>query len=1110
MMHVCLSFRYPHQRGAVAATATSPVPRSSPLFADEACARALTELVRQIPSNFSERENFRSVGVWFVRERVKSAPYTQNGTSVRGSVTRSRSPLSLDRSSPVAKMPLSIGVNLRVTGHCNQGGRKYMEDMFCVAFQPTSDDKDLEYAFFGIFDGHGGGEAALFAKEHLMDSIVKQKNFWSDRDEDVLRAIRDGYVNTHYAMWRELDKWPRTASGLPSTAGTTASIVFIRKGKIYIGHVGDSAIILGYQIEGDPQWKAKPLTKDHKPESGPEMARIQESGGKVVSKSGVPRVVWNRPRIGHKGPVRRSTHMDEIPFLAVARSLGDLWSYNSELNTFVVSPEPDVKAIPIDVKSHRCLILGTDGLWNMMSPQAAVAIVQATDRHNEKHLIASQQTGNGVDLQMWINPSKSLVDRALERWSSTRLRADNTSVVTLMLDPSGPSRTEVLLNQKKDRVIHHGTHTPTTTSSTVSENVNSTLSEEVNSRVSTPYAPIPLLSPSTSPSTLLPPPPPPPPPPLPPQISPLLTSSLSSNLDVEPKQPDSSNHEDIVDQVAQLETSLCSENLNLSEEENISSEPRDIATDNSTESAETNDVGKSIQVDEISSSQMPEETGDIENKKVDEIVLDKLKDLASEKKQVTEQNKDERAESDNAQNVISELTPELDKLTSELEKTIPDLEKFTEPEIADKTKSADKTKASNVAQENAFSDTSEETSQPVPIVNRLRRSHVISIKRNSFDLNESRHKRPLFPAPERGDLRSMERRHSLNTSNETQNGYSDVASCSNSKTYVNVKSRYKKLKSIAKSATSEELTNASSNPNCSVSNKRRHSAMTQAFSEAGNDCAQQQEPCAKRRTRSEDRRRSPTDENDPANQVTENTNGRLSWSTSDGRPDSTLSTATTTTLSGQDKLSSSTNTFQRRNLGKKVTPVKAIRRSSMNGSNRLQQLRGSFSKRDWDQGRNNRMNNCNDRRTLNRTRDIVAIIGPTDTTLPQRWLRSDTMAATPVKTLRSRNVDIAGHTISAQLVHHYGVVKQNRLPLPNKLKQSANSGSLQSSRVRSSSLSSNKLKQTNSNGGSVSTCAAINPAATSSASGIAKRVKSPYNPSARSLSTRSRIKRLGK
>lgn len=66
------------------------------------------------------------------------------------------------------------------------------------------------------------------------------------------------------------------------------------------------------------------------------------------------------------------------------------------MNTFVVSPEPDVKVIKIDVKSHRCLIFGTDGLWNMLTPEAAVATVQAAERHNEKHLIASQQTGNGV------------------------------------------------------------------------------------------------------------------------------------------------------------------------------------------------------------------------------------------------------------------------------------------------------------------------------------------------------------------------------------------------------------------------------------------------------------------------------------------------------------------------------------------------------------------------------------------------------------------------------------------------------------------------------------------------------------------------------------------
>ncbi|XP_050312532.1 protein phosphatase 1D [Anthonomus grandis grandis] len=341
-------------------------------------------------------------------------------------------------------MPASIGVNLRVTGNCRQGGRKYMEDSFSVAYQQTEDEKDLEYAFFGIYDGHGGVEAASFAKEHLMETIIKHKNFWSDNDEEVLRAIRDGYIATHYAMWREQSKWPKTSSGLPSTAGTTASVAFIRRGKIYIGHVGDSGIILGYQEPGTSEWKAKPLTKDHKPETPEEMRRIESSGGKVVSKSGVPRVVWNRPKIGHQGPVRRSTPIDEIPFLAVARSLGDLWSYNSQNNQFVVSPDPDCSVMAIDTNVHRCLIFGTDGLFNMLSPSMAVHIVQQAERHNECEALSDDYN------KVWLNPSKLLVEKALERWHATKMRADNTSAVTLMLDPPGPPRAQVLKDRKKN------------------------------------------------------------------------------------------------------------------------------------------------------------------------------------------------------------------------------------------------------------------------------------------------------------------------------------------------------------------------------------------------------------------------------------------------------------------------------------------------------------------------------------------------------------------------------------------------------------------------------------------------------------------------------------
>ena len=68
---------------------------------------------------------------------------------------------------------------------------------------------------------------------------------------------------------------------------------------------------------------------------------------------------FNRPKMGHRGPVRRSTVCDEIPFLAVARSLGDLWSYNPKKDVYVVSPEPDVHVYPIDIDRQRWTIIIT-------------------------------------------------------------------------------------------------------------------------------------------------------------------------------------------------------------------------------------------------------------------------------------------------------------------------------------------------------------------------------------------------------------------------------------------------------------------------------------------------------------------------------------------------------------------------------------------------------------------------------------------------------------------------------------------------------------------------------------------------------------------------------
>ena len=67
----------------------------------------------------------------------------------------------------------------------------------------------------------------------------------------MLRAIREGFLSVQQEMVKDRPNWRPTASGLASTAGTTASICFIKRGKIFVGHCGDSGIILGQQ---DPEY----------------------------------------------------------------------------------------------------------------------------------------------------------------------------------------------------------------------------------------------------------------------------------------------------------------------------------------------------------------------------------------------------------------------------------------------------------------------------------------------------------------------------------------------------------------------------------------------------------------------------------------------------------------------------------------------------------------------------------------------------------------------------------------------------------------------------------------------------------------------------------------
>lgn len=97
----------------------------------------------------------------------------------------------------------------------------------------------------------------------------------------------------------------------------------------------------------------------------------------------------------------------------------------------------------LDITKQRCLILGTDGVWNVLSPEMAVTTARNAEKNNERHMLEGSN-----DKSQWVNPSKQLVDQAVERWRACKLRADNTSVVVVMLDPPGPPRAQVLRKQR--------------------------------------------------------------------------------------------------------------------------------------------------------------------------------------------------------------------------------------------------------------------------------------------------------------------------------------------------------------------------------------------------------------------------------------------------------------------------------------------------------------------------------------------------------------------------------------------------------------------------------------------------------------------------------------
>ncbi|XP_078175151.1 putative protein phosphatase 2C 32 [Carex rostrata] len=206
---------------------------------------------------------------------------------------------------------------------CKRGRKKLqMEDRHLSMPYFNGETKT---ALFGVFDGHGGSEAAEFCSKNIGQFIVDELE---KRDGESSEAVRNGYLRTDEEFLK----------GDTNKGGACCLTALFDNGNLVISNAGDCRAVLS---RGG---KAEALTSDHKLARINERERVEKLGGFVHCQRGIWRLQGS---------------------LAVSRGIGDLF-YKQW-----VTPEPDTSTIKIDSESEF-LILASDGLWDKVSNQEAV------------------------------------------------------------------------------------------------------------------------------------------------------------------------------------------------------------------------------------------------------------------------------------------------------------------------------------------------------------------------------------------------------------------------------------------------------------------------------------------------------------------------------------------------------------------------------------------------------------------------------------------------------------------------------------------------------------------------------------------------------------------
>ncbi|XP_057956765.1 protein phosphatase 2C 70 [Malania oleifera] len=238
-----------------------------------------------------------------------------------------------------------------------------------------------QFGLFGIFDGHGGAEAAKSASK-IMPEIVATILSDPQRRERVLSlydasdVLKDAFSQTEACLNHHYE-------------GCTATVLLVwADGQenffVQCANVGDSACVVN--IDGE-QIK---MTEDHKITSYSERLRIKETGEPL--KDGETRLCG----------------------INLARMLGDKFLKQQDSR---FSSEPYIsQVVHMDQASRAFALLASDGLWDVISIRKATQLVlqmrerYATEKENSTEKIANYLLSEARTLRTKDNTSIILLE----------------------------------------------------------------------------------------------------------------------------------------------------------------------------------------------------------------------------------------------------------------------------------------------------------------------------------------------------------------------------------------------------------------------------------------------------------------------------------------------------------------------------------------------------------------------------------------------------------------------------------------------------------------------------------------------------------------------------